>query len=57
MVYAIPGTDTNVQLWAILIGPSNTVSDRAFDHYLADLDDPKTWLSCGVEPPGRDQKA
>lgn len=59
MVYAIPGTDTNVQLTAILVGADNTVSDEAFDHYLADLDDPKTWLSSGVEPPRRmtDRKA
>jgi hypothetical protein len=51
LICALPGTDTNVQLTAILVGPDNTVSDEAFDYYLTDLDDPKTWLSSGVEPP------
>lgn len=51
MIYAIPGTGTKVHLTTILVGPYNTVSDKAFDYYLTDLDDPKTWFSSGIEPP------
>ncbi|MBR0999300.1 MULTISPECIES: hypothetical protein [Bradyrhizobium] len=56
LVCALPGTDTKVQLTAILVGPDNTVSDEAFDYYLTDLDDPKTWFSSGVERPRRPVK-
>ena len=53
VVSAIPGSDTHVQLTGMLVGPESAVDDAAFEYYLADLDDPKTWLSSGVEPPSR----
>jgi hypothetical protein len=39
------GSDTKVHLTGILVGPYHTVDDASFEYYLADLDDPKTWLS------------
>jgi hypothetical protein len=53
MIMAIPGSDTKVHLTGILVGPYYTVDDASFEYYLADLDDLKTWLSSGVEPPRR----
>jgi hypothetical protein len=50
MVMAIPDSDAKIRLTGILVGPDNTVDDPSFDLYLADLDDPKTWLSPGIEP-------
>ncbi|MBR0749984.1 hypothetical protein JQ582_39350 [Bradyrhizobium japonicum] len=56
MIHAIPGINTNVHLATILVGPYNTVSDKAFDTYLTDLDNPNIWFSVGVEPPRRTVK-
>jgi hypothetical protein len=52
MIYAVPHAAKGV-LAAILVGPYNTVSDKSFEEYVADLDNPNSWLSLGVEPPRR----
>jgi hypothetical protein len=52
LISAFTGSDMKCALTVVMIGPDHTVDDASFDYYLADLDDPKTWLSAGVEPPG-----
>ena len=50
MISAFSGSGMKGGLAVVMIGPDHTADDASFDYYLADLDDPKTWLSSGVEP-------
>lgn len=51
LISAFSGSDMKGGLAVVMIGPDHTADDASFDYYLADLDDPKTWLLAGVEPP------
>jgi hypothetical protein len=51
MIKAIPGSDTKVYMTGVSVGPYHTVDDVSFKHYVADLDDPRSWLLVGAEPP------
>lgn len=51
LISAVSGSDMKGGLTVLMIGPDHTADDASFDYYLADLDDPKTWFSAGVEPP------
>jgi hypothetical protein len=53
LISAFSGSGMKGGLAVVMIGPDHTADDASFDYYLADLDDPKTWLSSGVEPPRR----
>lgn len=51
VVTAIPFGNVSGSMTTILVDPDHNVDDASFDHFLADLDDPKTWASVGATPP------
>lgn len=41
----------HIGLTTTAVGPDLTIDDDNFEYYVADLDDPKTWSSSGVQMP------
>lgn len=51
LISAFSASDMKGGLAVVMVGPDHMADEASFEYYLADLDDPKTWLSAGVEPP------